>query len=385
MMLSQHTSQSSQTTRTSATITSEGSVHGVSVTQGYSQSTHSVQGSPTLSVAAHGASNLKDVETFGKQDPYLRFTLDITDLKSFQKTFVHKNAGKNPVWNQSFNVPLNGQPDLYIEIMDEETTADAIIAFAAIPINQVVHAPGGTMNGIFDVYTADGKQNGQINLTLTVHNVPGQNTESVGQSPTPVKGQSYMLEAHHKRIKSIKNRETAADAGMAVAGGLLALGAGFLANKVIGDDKRKEEERKEAARQQQLEQERFQNEKKHLEEERATFERTKSEEQARIERERQQHQNTSHESHKSTSCHSDARHEGCHDSNKHDNHDKHDKHGCHDDHKKKSHCAREWDPVGNYSPGDKVEYHGRKYVCLQGHQSNPTWEPTEAHSLWRAD
>ncbi|KAF9926678.1 hypothetical protein FBU30_003791, partial [Linnemannia zychae] len=228
---------------------------------------------PTLSIVAHGASNLKDVETIGKQDPYFRFTLDINNPKTFQKTFTHKNAGKNPVWNQSFNTPLNGEQDLFIEIMDEETTTDAIIAFAAIPLNQVVHAPGGSLNAIFPVYTPDAKQNGEVTLTLTVHNVPGQNTnyQSPGICADARYGTSRIVDVHLKRVKSLKNKERATDAGMAVAGGLFALGAGLLANKLNNDHNKEEQAKKEAELEQQQEHERFEEEKKRLEEERQKF------------------------------------------------------------------------------------------------------------------
>ncbi|KAF9898517.1 hypothetical protein BX616_003915, partial [Lobosporangium transversale] len=235
---------------------------------------------PTLVIVAHGAQNLKDVETFGKQDPYLQFSLDFNNPKSFQKTFVHKDAGKTATWNQTFTVSLAGEPELFIELMDEETTADAVIAFAAIPVNQIVHAPGATMHGVFDLFTPDGKQQGEVNLTLTAHNVPGQNTQPAIQTSTPVKGTSHISELHHKRIKSLKNRETAADAGGAAFGGLLAVGAGLLANKLMDDKKKEEEARKEAERQAQLEHSKFENEKKRLEEERAAFQRTQLEQQA---------------------------------------------------------------------------------------------------------
>ncbi|KAG0003155.1 hypothetical protein BGZ65_001964 [Modicella reniformis] len=315
----------------------------------------------TLTITAHSANLLKDVETFGKQDPYFRFTLDISDPKSFQKTFVHKNAGKTPVWNQTFTVPLNGEPELYIEIMDDETTADAVIAFAAIPIHQVTQQPGSTMNGVFDVYTAEGKPNGDINLTLQVLNMSGMNYSMAQPSSHRLKGQSHITVAHQKRIKSIKNKETISDAGMAVAGGLLALGAGLLTNKFVNDEKKKEEARQEAERQQHVEHERFEKERKRLEEERAAFERQQQEAEEEEERRRRQQQQES-QSH----------------------HHHHHQHQEHDDHSHGGH-VREWDPVGNHAAGGKVMYHGRLYICLQGHQSNPTWTPTDAHSLWRAD
>ncbi|KAF9314133.1 hypothetical protein BGZ91_006074 [Linnemannia elongata] len=270
---------------------------------------------PTLSIIAHSASNLKDVESFGKQDPYFRFTLNLENPKSFQKTFVHKNAGKNPVWNQSFNTPLNGEQDLFIEIMDEENTTDAVIAFAAIPLNQVVHAPGGNLNAIFPVYTPDGKQNGEVTLTLTAHNVPGQDSgyHAAGRQEDARFGISRIVDVHLKRVKSLKNKEKATDAG-------------------------------------------FANEKRRLEAEQAKFQA----DQEAYKKQQEQNQHNQHESH-------------------------HGHHHHHEEHSHKGHGRREWDPVGSYSAGDKVEYHGRDYICLQAHVSNPTWEPTAATSIWRAD
>ncbi|KAG0346315.1 hypothetical protein BG004_001933 [Podila humilis] len=292
-----------------------------------------------LTVHAHGATNLQDVETLGKQDPYFQFSLDLTNPKSFQKTFVHKNAGKNPVWNQSFNVTLNGEPELFFEIMDEETAADAVIGFAAIHINQIFQSPGGILNAAFPVYTPAGKEKGQVNLTLAI------NGASIGSLTHFSTGYSHINDAHKKRVNSMKNKERIADVGGMALGGLLAVGAGLLANKISNDNKKEEKSRREAEEAEQAERDRFEQEKKHFEEQKST----------------------SHE----TSYHEERGHIHIH------SHD----HG--HDHEHNSH--REWDPVGTYAPGDKVRYHGRDYICLQGHTSNPTWEPTQAHSLWRAD
>ncbi|KAG0363839.1 hypothetical protein BG005_005661 [Podila minutissima] len=365
---------------------------------------------PTLVIVAHGAQTLVDVEVLGKQDPYLQFSLDVSNPKSFQKTFVHKDAGKTPTWNQTFSLPLAGEPELFVEIMDEETTADAVVAFAAIAINQVVHAPGGTMHGVFDVYTPAGKPAGELNLTLTAYNVPGQNTALAGQAGAPVKGTSHISEVHQKRVQSIKNKEIAADVGTAAVTGLLAVGAGFLANKLINDNKKEEEAKKEAERQRLEEQQRFEAEKKKLEADRASF--------AQQQQQQQYHQSSSEQHgfhtqsvggsiHGVSGGHYESSHYEKHD--KHDKYDKHDKHGKKDkkDKKKKHHDGgsssdsdsdsgsdneykkkkdkKSWNPVGHYSAGDKVKFEGRKYICLQSHDSNPTWAPTQAHSLWRAD
>ncbi|KAF9577567.1 hypothetical protein BGW38_007136, partial [Lunasporangiospora selenospora] len=241
------------------------------------------QGPPTLIVAAHGANDLKDVEFLGKQDPYFQFSLDLQNPKSFQKTFVHKNAGKNATWNQTFTIPLNGEPELYFEIMDDEMMADAVIAFGAIPINQVVHAPGGTLQGVFDVFTPNGEQHGQLNLTLTAQNVPGQATPygGYGGNMGPVKGVCYINELHQKRIKALKNKETASDVGAAVGTGLLAVGAGLLVGKLVGDHNREEEERKEAERRAEEERAQFEEERRRLDDERERFERQQRDEEDR--------------------------------------------------------------------------------------------------------
>jgi hypothetical protein len=359
-----------------------------------------MQGQPTLSVTAHGAQNLQDVETIGKQDPYVQFSTDFQNAKSFQKTYVHKDAGKTPTWNQSFTFTLAGEPELFVEIMDQETTADAVIAFAAIPINQVVHAPGGTFNGIFDVYTPSGKTQGEINLTLTAHNVPGQNTTPANPSAQPVKGTSHISELHQKRVKSLANKEKAADVGTAAFGGLLAVGAGLLANKFVNDNKKEEEAKKEAERAAAAERERFDTEKKQLEAQRLQFE----QQQHQAQSQQQQHvqgqgqQGYGGQSHNQPQDHHQGG--GHHDQGKHkkDKKDKKSKHhgsgsdsdssdsDSDSDSDKKKKKGKKWDAHGrHYSAGDKVKYDGDKYVCLQGHNSQSDWAPTAAHSLWRRD
>ncbi|KAG0346037.1 hypothetical protein BG004_002588 [Podila humilis] len=384
---------------------------------------------PTLVIVAHGAQTLFDIEAIGKQDPYLQVSTDLGNPKSFQKTFVHKDAGKTPTWNQTFTVPLAGEPELFVEIMDEETTADAVIAFAAIPINQIVHAPGANFNGVFDVYTPAGKPAGVLNLTLTAHNVPGQNTAFVQGSPAPVKGTSHISEQHQKRVTSIKHKEQAADAGTAAVTGLLAVGAGLLVNKFMNDNKKEEAAKKEAERQRLDEQSKFDAERRKLEADRAAFAAQQQQHQQQQQQFQQQQQyqqqggfptqaagavagavagagvmhgvNSSyHES--SSSSHYEKKHD------KHDKYDKHDKSykkdkkdkkkydghggsssdsdsGSDNEYKKNKKDKKHWNPTGHYSAGDKVKFQGRKFICLQSHDSNPSWEPTAAHSLWRSD
>ncbi len=43
----------------------------------------------------------------------------------------------------------------------------------------------------------------------------------------------------------------------------------------------------------------------------------------------------------------------------------------------------EWKTGINYKPGDRVNYKGKEYRCLQGHPSMAHWSPSEAPALWQ--
>ncbi|MFC0844548.1 MULTISPECIES: dioxygenase family protein [Streptomyces] len=43
-----------------------------------------------------------------------------------------------------------------------------------------------------------------------------------------------------------------------------------------------------------------------------------------------------------------------------------------------------WAVGTSYRAGDRVDYGGRPYVCLQAHTAQPGWEPPNVPALWRA-
>ncbi|KAI8081352.1 uncharacterized protein BX664DRAFT_302005 [Halteromyces radiatus] len=339
-----------------------------------SSTTHIQSESQTLIVNAVGANFQKDGQKLGTQDPYMQFTLNLEDKKSFQKTYTAKNGGKTPSWNQSFNLPLQGEPDLFIEVLDKETTADALIGFAAIPINQVVHAQGGSINGLFDLYDVKNNVVGEINLILQAQGF--QNSSNQQPPSSPVRFQSYVHEVHQKRCKSLRTKEHVAEAGTAILGGALAIGAGLLGKKLYDDHKKEEQEEKDRAEEEERRRQEFSQREEELKRREEEFGRREQEEQQererreqeererreREERERREREERQHQHHKKKSHCNDDDDEDCHHSRKK--------------------CVDEWDPVGTYKAGDRVEYHGRTYLCLQGHTSNPTWKPNAASSLW---
>lgn len=204
----------------------------------------------SLEVTIHSAQNLDDVERVGKNDAYARISLDFKHDHSFQKTFVHKNGGENPVWNQTLTLK-DLKPEyheLYLEILDDELTVDAPIAFAAIPLNQVLESPNNTFSGQFDVYTPNGKTKGEVNLTIRVLQPDENGQGQVSYEGSDKKGTSRIDEEHQKRIKGLKNKERGADVGKAALAGLAAVGAGYLLNKHHQDEKKKKADEEEKLR-----------------------------------------------------------------------------------------------------------------------------------------
>ncbi|KAI8329528.1 hypothetical protein BC941DRAFT_442673 [Chlamydoabsidia padenii] len=347
----QQSSYQYSTSKTTSTWNSDDNIMRTTTTQSHG-------GSQVLHINAIGANFEKDGQKIGTQDPFFQFTVNLEDKESFQKTFTHNNGGKTPSWNQSFTVPLMGEPDLFVEVLDEEHTAPALIGFAALPINQVVHAPGAALNGVFDLYDVKNKVVGTLHLVLQAQGFQNSSNQQVPSQP--MRGQSYVNEIHQKRAKSIRNKEHASDAAGAILGGAMAVGAGLFGKKYFDGQKKEEEEERER----QEEEERRRQEYTQREEELKRRE-TEFSEREEQERRQQQHQDQ----------------QGSHHHQKGSHHHQQKKEHCDDRHGHKS--AHEWDPVGTYSAGDRVEYHGRTYLCLQGHTSNPTWEPTVAASLWR--
>ncbi|KAI7879719.1 hypothetical protein K492DRAFT_178509 [Lichtheimia hyalospora FSU 10163] len=319
----------------------------------------------TLKVVVNAANNMQDVDT-GRQDPYVRFALNLEE-KDWPKTFTAKDAGINATWNQTLETPLRGEQEMFIEVMDEETGVDQVIGFCAIKLAPIVQAPGGHVNAIYTIYNIKGKDAGRLHLTITASGFNSPPAQQ--QSMQPVQGPSYINEEHAKRIKSMRHKALAGDVGTAVLGGALAIGAGFLGHKLYKDHEQKEEQKEQERQQMEEEKERLERERKQMEEQQRRREHEEAEERRRKQEEEQRRAH-----------HGGNNNQGEH--HHHENRQHHQEHHHHDHHHGGG-GASEWDPVGTYAPGDRVQYHGHTYVCLQGHTSNPTWMPGAAHSLWQ--
>ena len=77
----------------------------------------------------------RDVESFSKMDPYVRFQLD----KIHQTSKTHKDGGKTPKWDENFDFLVSESDIIDFSVVDaEESAKDRIIGSGALPVETVV-------------------------------------------------------------------------------------------------------------------------------------------------------------------------------------------------------------------------------------------------------
>uniref|UniRef100_A0A7S2QUP0 Calcium-dependent protein kinase n=1 Tax=Chlamydomonas chlamydogama TaxID=225041 RepID=A0A7S2QUP0_9CHLO len=129
-----------------------------------------------LQVTLMHATDLKDVEFLGRQDPYC--VLAVGDKNFRSKT--HTDGGKNPTWNESFEFPtVTSEHYLKLEFFDENMVLrDVPIGGCKIPLNQV--AVSGTEEVCVPVVTRKGKHRGDVYLRLVFK--AGNKTEAAAKA-----------------------------------------------------------------------------------------------------------------------------------------------------------------------------------------------------------
>ncbi|KAH7446716.1 hypothetical protein KP509_01G070400 [Ceratopteris richardii] len=117
----------------------------------------------TVEVELIKAHDLKDVEFFGKSDPYA--TLTIGGIKHRSKTI--QDGGKSPVWNENFLFEIpHGPQELAIHIFDQEKHgSDEAMGSVSIPLIELFAvkqiAPCG-----YKVQKPNGKFEGEVEVGL---------------------------------------------------------------------------------------------------------------------------------------------------------------------------------------------------------------------------
>ena len=114
----------------------------------------------------------KDVEVFGKQDPYVK----ITYLGTPYKTKVHEGGGKHPVWNETFDISIGSTgDDILFEVKDKDVVGVKMIGSTIIKTSSLcIH---GGVRDYFSIHDKEGEPVGSIlfEAKFTAHSEIGKN------------------------------------------------------------------------------------------------------------------------------------------------------------------------------------------------------------------
>ncbi|EFJ43588.1 hypothetical protein VOLCADRAFT_106750 [Volvox carteri f. nagariensis] len=120
-----------------------------------------------LTVTIEYAKDLKDKDWFGKQDP---FAVIRVGGQTF-RTRTHNNGGKNPVWNETFNINIVNDNTIDMTIYDSDLGKDDFIGTATISL--VKAREQGHDYQQCPVRTKSGKQHGFVAVRLQFVKNPG--------------------------------------------------------------------------------------------------------------------------------------------------------------------------------------------------------------------
>ena len=148
----------------------------------------------SLSVFVHEASDLRNHETFGKQDPYVILTLK-GDSK---RTKVHKKGGKNPKWGENFKFSLDGtsrSEKLLMELFDDDMGKDDFIGTCEVDLRRAV----GESDLWLPVIEDNGKPRGKIHIVCAFK-------EKVVKQPRPTPKDAPSSERESERQTADSDR-----------------------------------------------------------------------------------------------------------------------------------------------------------------------------------
>lgn len=148
----------------------------------------------TLEVHLICGKDMKNVEFFGKNDPYALVSYKNQDQKS--KTL--EGGGSDPVWDQSFFFEVDdGAADVIIKIFDEdEHSADDAIGESKIPLSKVLtelEVPAST----YDLVRPSGHTQGQVEVSLKFVPKATEPRPSASHHPKPQFHHNILFKQQH--------------------------------------------------------------------------------------------------------------------------------------------------------------------------------------------
>ncbi|CAM8927966.1 unnamed protein product [Rhodiola kirilowii] len=163
-----------------------------------------------LEISVLSASDLKELNTIGKMDPYVTVSLS-NNPNSKQKTEVDTDGGKNPKWkgkSMKFvvneDMSKNQNLTLVFKIMAEKPFGDKEVGEVRVPVNEVLEAAKNSNVQLkslsYSVTTPSGKPKGTLNFSskivknVTVENFGPKNIcEPMLAGPTYGPGPALIL------------------------------------------------------------------------------------------------------------------------------------------------------------------------------------------------
>ncbi|KAJ7546329.1 hypothetical protein O6H91_08G035800 [Diphasiastrum complanatum] len=125
-----------------------------------------------LTVSVIGAKSLKNLEVFGKSDPYVVLYARI--LFKYKTKVVDNNL--NPEWNETFELDIEDQETqtLVLQVMDQDITEDKFLGVVSFPLAKLTpeETKEFTLNLLPSLDTAhvvDKKDRGTITVKLNYH------------------------------------------------------------------------------------------------------------------------------------------------------------------------------------------------------------------------
>eukprot|EP00937_MAST-01D_sp_MAST-1D-sp2_P005963 g5963.t1 len=118
--------------------------------------------SPTLHVRVVEARNLKNTQTFGKQDPYVHLRFRGQECR----TKTHQDGGRQATFGDkfSFQVVDLGSDTLTITVKNDNMMTDAFIGTTTVGIRNM--GTGALVDSWFSVASSGGAQTGQVRIRM---------------------------------------------------------------------------------------------------------------------------------------------------------------------------------------------------------------------------
>jgi Ca2+-dependent lipid-binding protein len=87
----------------------------------------------------------RDTEALGKMDPFV----EIKYLNNKYRTRVHDDGGKNPMWNETLEIPIESIKDeLALSCLDQDAFSADLIGETTIPLKSLI-GPQNPTDGSF--------------------------------------------------------------------------------------------------------------------------------------------------------------------------------------------------------------------------------------------